>query len=63
MKQKVTHASGKCKKVQVELPFRPVDSKIKINLSPEAFVHSTTFSRLMDRAHRLAMRRNDSYSR
>jgi hypothetical protein len=63
MKQKVTHAPKKDKKVQTELPFKPVDSKSKINLSPEVFTHSTAFSKMMDRAHRLAMRRNDSYSR
>jgi len=44
-----------------ELPFAPVDSKITIDLSPERFAHSIAFSEMMDRAHRLAMRRNDSF--
>ena len=51
------------KKVKEELPFEPIESKIKIDLSPKTFAHSTAFSEMMDRAHRLAMRRNDSYSR
>ena len=51
------------KDVKKELPFKPIESKIKINLSPEIFAHSTAFSEMMDRAHRLAMHRNDSYSR
>ena len=46
-----------------ELPFTPVDSKIKIDLSPKTFAHSDAFSKMMDRAHRLALHRNDAYSR
>jgi len=45
-----------------ELPFAPTDSKIKIDLSPETFAHSIAFSKMMDRAHRLALHRNDAYS-
>ena len=44
-----------------ELPFKPVESKITINLGPETFAHSDAFSKMMDRAHRLAMRRNDTF--
>ena len=39
-----------------ELPFAPVDSKITIDLSPEKFKNSIEFSKMMDRAHRAAMR-------
>lgn len=46
-----------------ELPFAPVESKIKLDLSPETFAHSDAFSKMMDRAERLAYRRNDAYSR
>ena len=53
----------KGRKPQKELPFAPVDSKITIDLSPKTFAHSVAFSKMMDRAHRLALRRNDSYSR
>ena len=44
-----------------ELPFAPVDSKITIDLSPEKFKHSDEFSKMMDRAHRRAMRQNLAY--
>ena len=44
------------KKPQKKLPFKPVDSKITINLSPETFKHSDEFSKMMDRAYRRAMR-------
>ena len=44
-----------------ELPFKPVDSKITINLGPETFAHSDAFSKMMDKAHRMAMRRNDAF--
>ena len=53
--------SRKAKKPQAELEFAPVDSKITIDLSPETFKHSDEFSSMMDRAHRLAIRRNDSF--
>ena len=46
-----------------ELPFAPVPSKITIDLSPKTFRHSIAFSKMMDRAARLALRRNDAYSR
>ena len=51
----------KGKEVKKELPFEPVESKITLDLSPERFAHSIAFSEMMDRAHRLAMRRNDSF--
>ncbi len=44
------------KRPQKEIPFEPVDSKITIDLSPETFKHSDEFSKMMDRAHRVAMR-------
>ena len=46
---------------QKELPFAPVDSKITIDLSPETFKHSDEFSKMMDRAHRRAMRDKIGY--
>ena len=56
--RKVTKIKTSLKK---ELEFAPVPSKMTINLSPETFKHSTEFSKMMDRAHRLALRRNDSF--
>ena len=50
MKKKIICDSKK------ELPFAPVDSKIKIDLTPETFKHSDEFSKMMDRAHQAAMR-------
>ena len=55
MKKKITRDSKK------ELPFAPVDSKITINLTPKTFKHSTEFSKIMDRAHRRAMRDKIGY--
>ena len=48
--------------VRKELPFEPVESKITIDLSPKTFENSDAFSDKMDRAHRLAMRRNDRFA-
>ena len=62
-KRRKSHPIQKRKQLKAELPFEPVDSKIKIDLSPERFAHSIAFSEMMDRAHRLAMRRNDAFSR
>ena len=59
MKKSSKNCSAKGK--QKELEFAPVESKIKIDLSPEKFAHSTAFSEMMDRAHQLAMRRNDRF--
>ena len=55
--------TGKREQQKTELPFTPITSKITIDLSPKTFAHSDTFSKMMDRAHRLAMRRNDAFSR
>ena len=38
-----------------ELPFAPVKSKIKLDMSPKRFEHSIKFSQKMDRAHMAAM--------
>ena len=63
--QKITKSQPikKKKQLKAELPFELVNSQIKLNLSPERFVHSIAFSKMMDRAHRLALRRNDAFSR
>ena len=50
MKKKIVYDPKK------ELPFAPVDSKITIDLSPETFKQSDEFSKMMDKAHRRAMR-------
>ena len=49
------------KKPQKEFPFSPVSSKITIDLSPETFKNSDEFSKMMDRAHRRAMRDKIGY--
>ena len=54
--------SQKIKKRGKDLEFAPVPSKTTVDLSPETFKHSDEFSKMMDRARRLAMRRNDSFS-
>ena len=55
MKKKVVHHPKK------ELSFAPVPSKITIDLSPETFKHSDEFSKMMDRAHRRAIREKIGY--
>ena len=48
--------------IREEVPFAPVASKVKIDISPKTFARSDAFSKMMDRAHRLAMRRNDRFA-